>query len=54
MVRFLLSSLLVLATTSPAVAQESDADAVDDLFATATTTVVVQPDDAAVAVTHEY
>ena len=54
MVRFLLTSLLVLATTTPAVAQETDAESVDDLFATTMTTVVVLPDEAAIAVTHEY
>lgn len=54
MVRFLLTSLLVLATTSPAVAQEAEAEGIDDLFATALTTIVVQPEDAAVVVTHEY
>ncbi len=54
MVRFLLTSLLVLATTGPALAQEVDAGPVKDLLGDAMTTVVVVPGDSAILVTHEY
>ena len=52
MVRFLLTSLFVLATTIPAVAQTDDATA--DLVGSTATTVEVDPTAQSVAVTHEY
>lgn len=52
MVRFLLTSLFVLATTTPAIAQ-TGADATD-LVGSTVTTVDVSPTEQAVVVTHEY
>ena len=52
MVRFLLTSLIVLATTTPAVAQTGEAAV--DLVGSTATTVEVSPDEQSVSVTHEY
>ncbi len=54
MVRFLLTSMLVLATTQPALAQPADTGAGEDLLGESMTTVVVVPDEGAILVTHAY